>query len=110
MFATFAKTLSLSALMTLPLTACGGMEEPAMDESQRQLGETQAAFTGNWNYSWGDTKTSAVDIGTSVGRTCFLTGIGGHMRPQGAYLYSGGTYPSRAGVRKAANGNYELYV
>lgn len=68
------------------------------------------AFGANWNYSWGDTKASSVDIGTSVGRTCFLTGIGGHMRPVGAYLYSGGTYPAMAGVRKKANGNYELYV
>lgn len=72
--------------------------------------EVNAAFSANWNYSWGDTKTSAVDIGTSVGRTCFLAGIGGHLRPVGAYLYSGGTYPAMAGVRKKANGNYELFV
>jgi hypothetical protein len=68
------------------------------------------AFTANWNYSWGDTKPSSADIGTSVGRTCFLTGIGGHMRPIGAYLYSGGTYPAMAGVRKKTNGNYEIFV
>jgi len=113
MFARLFKTLSLSSLMALPLAACGGevemeVQAPAMDDSQ--LGESEAAFSANWNYSWGDTKTSSVDIGTSVGRTCFLTGIGGHMRPIGAYLYSGGTYPAMAGVRKAANGNYELYV
>lgn len=114
MFTKFAKTLSLSAVMSLSLAACGaGMEEPAVDavnEGPSQLGMSEAAFSANWNYSWGDTKTSSVDIGTSVGRTCFLTGIGGHMRPLGAYLYSGGTYPAMAGVRKASNGNYELYV
>jgi len=113
MFARLFKTRSLSSMMALPLAACGGevemeVQAPAMDDSQ--LGESEAAFSANWNYSWGDTKTSSVDIGTSVGRTCFLTGIGGHMRPIGAYLYSGGTYPAMAGVRKAANGNYELYV
>ena len=72
--------------------------------------QTEQAFTGNWSYSWGSADTSAADIGTSVGRTCFLTGIGGHFRPLGAYLYSGGALPAMAGVRKKANGNYELYV
>jgi len=84
----------------LPLIEAGGIAE----------GEVQAAFSGNWNYSWGDTKASAVDIGTSTGRTCFLAGIGGHLHPIGAYLYSGGAYPAMAGVRKKTNGNYELYV
>lgn len=67
------------------------------------------AFSGVWNYSWGDTVNSAVDIGTSVNRTCFLTGIGGNLKPI-APPYS--TYPmmAAAGVRKKANGNYEMYV
>jgi hypothetical protein len=68
------------------------------------------AFTGNWNYSWGDTKASSADIGTATGRTCFLTGVGGDFRPIGAYLYSGKDYPAMAGVRKNANGHYEIYV
>ncbi len=108
MFAKLAKTLWLSALMTLPLAACGGMEASTGDDAH--LRESEAAFSANWNYSWGDTKTSSADIGTSVGRTCFLSGIGGHFRPIGAYLYSGGTYPAMAGVRKKADGNYEIYV
>lgn len=83
--------------------------DPSSSENiARPIGEE--SFSGNWNYSWGDTKTSSADIGTSVGRTCFLTGIGGHMRPLGAYLFSGGTYPAMAGVRKKPSGNYELYV
>jgi hypothetical protein len=32
------------------------------------------------------------------------------MRPIGAYLYAHGTYPAQAGVRKQANGNYEIFV
>lgn len=114
MFTKFARNLSLSAVMSLSLAACGGgLEEPTLDAANggpSQLGTSEAAFSANWNYSWGDTKTSSADIGSSVGRTCFLTGLGGHMRPIGAYLYSGGTYPAMAGVRKAASGNYELYV
>lgn len=108
MFAKLVKTLSLSAMMTLPLSGCGEGGEPAVEESGLQ--ELQAAFTGNWNYSWGDTKISSADIGSSTGRTCFMTGLGGHLRPIGAYLYSGGTSPAMAGVRKNASGNYEIYV
>jgi hypothetical protein len=108
MFAKLLKTISLSTLVTTSFAACGGMETPV--EQDNHLGESQAAFSGNWTYSWGDVDTSAADIGTSVGRTCFLTGIGGHLRPLGAYLYSGGTIPAMAGVRKKATGNYEIYV
>jgi hypothetical protein len=108
MFSSSIKKLSLIAILTTSIPACATMEDPANDEAD--VGTTEQAFTGNWNYSWGDTTNSSVDIGTSVGRTCFLTGIGGHMRPIGAYLFSGGTFPAMAGVRKKANGNYELYV
>lgn len=96
----------------LPLVQNTAASEPAdgLVNTTGDNAEVSAAFTGNWNYWWGDTKTSAVDIGTSVGRTCFLSGIGGHLRPIGAYLYSGGAYPAQAGVRKKANGNYELFV
>lgn len=103
------KTLSLSTLMALPLVACGeGVDAPGVNDAQP--GEQRAAFSANWGYSWGDTKVSSADIGTSVDRTCFMTGIGGNLRPVGAYLYSGGTYPAMAGVHKAANGNYQIYV
>lgn len=102
--------LSTTFLMTGCMTEVDGQEENEASEEEVSVGTTEQAFTGGWHYSWGDTKTSAVDIGTSVGRTCFLSGLGGHMRPIGAYLYSGGTYPAMAGVRKKANGNYELYV
>jgi hypothetical protein len=92
---TAAKTAFSALLLALPLVA----PQPAQ------------AFTGNWNYSWGDTKTSSADIGTAVGRTCFLTGVGGDFRPLGAYLYAqGGSYPAKAGVRKNANNHYEIYV
>ncbi|CAM3550275.1 hypothetical protein G4177_32325 [Corallococcus sp. ZKHCc1 1396] len=112
MFANFFKTLTLSAMVAVPLAACGGMEGP-IDEAgaeEAALGQREDAFTGNWSYSWGDTQLSTLDIGTSVNRTCFLTGIGGHLRPVGAFLYSDATYPAMAGVRKNASGNYELYV
>jgi hypothetical protein len=108
MFSKSVQTLSRLAILTILLTACGGEAEPTEDGPE--LGSVQEAFTGNWNYSWGDTKMSSADIGTSVGRTCFLTGIGGHFRPIGAYPYSGGTVPAMAGVRKNASGNYEIYV
>jgi hypothetical protein len=74
------------------------------------VAQPASAFSGNWSYSWGDVTSSSTDIGASIGRTCFLTGIGGHLRPIGAYLYSGGVYPAQAGVRKKANGNYEMFV
>lgn len=101
--------LPAAILMTGCVTEMDGQEGEGSEVAVSE-GKTEQAFTGNWYYSWGDTKTSSADIGTSVGRTCFLTGIGGHMRPIGAYLYSGGTYPAMAGVRKKANGNYEIYV
>lgn len=65
------------------------------------------AFSGHWNYSWGDTVASSADIGTSVNRTCFLTGIGGNLYPG---MPSNNNKGVGAGVRKKANGNYELYV
>ncbi|RKH33390.1 hypothetical protein D7Y13_05880 [Corallococcus praedator] len=111
MLTNFIKALSLSAMVAVPLAACGGMEEQQPElQDETAIGQREDAFSGNWNYSWGDTQTSSVDIGTSVNRTCFLSGIGGHMRPVGAFLYSGGTYPAMAGVRKNASGNYELFV
>src|SRR3954470_4963894 len=108
MFGKAAGKLSMIALFTTPLAACATMEEPGDDDEH--LEATEQAFTGNWSYSWGDTTTSSADIGTSVGRTCFLAGIGGHLRPIGAYLFGGTQYPAMAGVRKKANGNYEIYV
>lgn len=97
--------LSLLAMITGSVAAC------ATDEVADDVAEAQQAFTGNDNYSWGDTTYNAVDIGTSVGRTCFLTGIGGGMRPSNAYLFAPGpAEPAQAGVRKKTNGNYELYV
>lgn len=39
------------------------------------------AFTGNWNYSWGDTKYSFASIGTAIDRTCFMTGMTGDIQP-----------------------------
>src|SRR5262245_45763508 len=92
--------LSVIAILAASSAACIEPDgsETGDDPGDDSLGVTEQAFTGNWYYSWGDTKTSSADIGTSVGRTCFLTGIGGHMRPIGAYLFSGGTYPAMAGV------------
>jgi hypothetical protein len=39
------------------------------------------AFTGNWNYSWGDTKYSFASIGTANDRTCFMSGMTGDLQP-----------------------------
>jgi hypothetical protein len=69
-----------------------------------------APFSGNWNYSWGDTKNSAVDIGTATNRTCFMTGISGDLRPGDDRYFADGFHPVGGGVRVKANGNYELYV
>ena len=38
------------------------------------------AFSGNWTYSWGDTKFSHADMGTTENRTCFLSGVAGDLR------------------------------
>jgi hypothetical protein len=114
MFSTTRATFSLFAGLILLLPACGAPAEGAgsgtASDGNGEVGAVQEAFSANWNYSWGDTKASSADIGTSIGRTCFLTGIGGNFRPIGAYLFSGGTYPAMAGVRKKANGNYEIFV
>jgi hypothetical protein len=110
MFVKPVVTSSLIAALTLALVGCGAPPDEGAVGADGQLGVTHEAFSGNWNYSWGDTKTSSADIGTSVGRTCFLTGIGGNFRPLGAYLYSGYSYPAMAGVRKKTNGNYEIFV
>jgi len=41
--------------------------------------DTALAFTGNWNYSWGVTQNSTLDVGTANNRTCFLSGITGDI-------------------------------
>jgi len=65
------------------------------------------AFSGNWNYSWGDTKYSFASIGTASGRTCFLSGMTGNISPFSVNQFGGQT---GVGVRINGNNNYELYV
>lgn len=63
-----------------------------------------AAFTGNWNYSWGDTKYSFANIGTASNRTCFMSGMAGSLIPAGSTGQTG------VGVNINSSNNYELYV
>jgi hypothetical protein len=100
------RRVSLSALISMPIVACGG--EKGADET---TSKTDQAFTANWAYAWGTTEVSSTEIGTATGRTCFLTGVTGNLRPDGNYPYGSGTYsPAGAGVRVNAQGNYEIYV
>src|SRR3569833_2980678 len=70
------------------------IREPSADVAAPQLGGIVEApggelsnpttyFSGNWNYSWGDTQNSTAVIGTPTGRKSFITGIPGDLRPGG---------------------------
>jgi len=81
-----------------------------VDEPGGELSNPTTYFSGNWNYSWGDTQNSSAVIGTATGRTCFMTGIAGDLRPGDDRYFADGFHPAGAGVRVNAAGNYELYV
>ncbi len=103
------KNLISIAVLCVSSLAVGGCAVQPGDESS--AGETENAFSANWNYSWGDTKPNTTDIGTSVGRTCFLTGVGGNFRPGGTIWDPPGAYhPAWGGVRINAQNRYEIYV
>lgn len=92
--------LSVGILLSGCMTEVDGQEE----NSAAHESETEQAFTGNWNYSWGDTKYSFANIGTSINRTCFMSGLAGNIIPAGSTGQTG------AGVRINASGNYEIFV
>jgi hypothetical protein len=85
------------------LAVAGGMVAPPAHGDDGG-DDPQVMFTGNWNYSWADTKFSLANIGTSVNRTCFMSGLVGNITPVGPQGQTG------AGVRINASGNYEIYV
>jgi hypothetical protein len=92
-------------MVSATLWAAGCMSEPAEGTDRHgEEAEAQQAFTGNWNYSWGDTKYSFANIGTATNRTCFLSGLAGNITPAGSTGQTG------AGVHINANGDYEIYV
>jgi hypothetical protein len=85
-----------------------GLEGAGQAAGTEAVGETAEAFSGNWEYSWGDTKYSKAPIGTATNRTCFLSGLAGNIQP--------GVWPNAcptqtgAGLTIDANNNYSLYV
>jgi hypothetical protein len=88
------------------LWTAGCMTEPGDGgaDGDDNVGEAQQAFTANWNYSWGDTKYSFANIGTSTNRTCFMAGLAGNINPASSTGQTG------AGVHINAGGDYEIYV
>lgn len=61
-------------------------------------------FASTASYLWRDTTYNFTDIGTAVGRACFLAGVAGDLRPE-----AGGT--TSAGVRiNGATNHYEIYI
>jgi hypothetical protein len=57
------------------------VDDKSSADQQEPVGSTEQAFTANWSYSWGVVNNSSIDIGTSSGRTCFLTGVTGNIQP-----------------------------
>jgi len=105
------KKLISFAVLGLASLSLGGCAIQHGEDGAGDPGQGDQAFSANWNYSWGDTKQSSADIGTSVGRTCFLTGIGGNFRPGGTIWDPPGSWnPASGGVRINAQGHYEIFV
>jgi len=98
----FPSKLGLVTSFAASLTGCVGTDEPAPGDEP--VGEVTAAFSANWNYSWGSASPSSADIGTATNRTCFLTGITGEFEPIPSASAS-------AGVRVNSNtGDWEIFV
>ncbi|WP_163997580.1 hypothetical protein, partial [Pyxidicoccus caerfyrddinensis] len=107
--------------MAMPLAAfavgCGG-ELPEQGQPEGELPEqgqpegdvpeapseaveqTEQGVVLGGSYWWGSTGWTQLDMGTSVGRTCFLTGVQGSLTPSSsgltssvyAYIYAGNWY------------------
>lgn len=72
------------------------------------VSEAQQAFSGNGSYSWGDTKYSKADIGTAVGRACFMSGVAGYLTTN---KFPEGKSQAGAGVAlDSATNRYYIYV
>jgi hypothetical protein len=109
------RVLALLVIAMLPPLS----EAQAQRERVRALSERERAqaAAGNrlspfvhWNYSWGDTKASHTDIGSSAGRTCFLTGVTGNLRPRTDFYQAQPSDVVMAGVRSTSSGRYEIFV
>jgi hypothetical protein len=101
------KTMA-SLVFPVALLAGGCIDEAPVDQSNAHTGESVQAFSSNWSYSWGDTKFSKADIGTAVGRGCFLSGIAGYLTTN---KFPEGNSQAGAGVQlNAVTNHYEIYV
>jgi hypothetical protein len=60
-----------------------------------------------YGYSWGVTSASSTNIGTSVNRTCFLSGVAGNLQPPASDF---GVLPPSAGLWIDGNNDYHLAV
>jgi hypothetical protein len=105
-----ASASSILVLASLAMGCSAEVGQPASvgGTGQEAVGKTEEAFSGNWNYSWGVTNYSVIDIGTAVNRSCFLSGVSGALAynsPQ-----PGDTTQLGTGVYIDANNEYHLYV
>src|SRR5262249_50475837 len=74
----------LCGILPAALLAVGCMGQPEDNPAAGEdapVGALEQAFPANWGYSWGVVNNSSIDIGTSIGRTCFLTGVTGDIQP-----------------------------
>jgi hypothetical protein len=109
MNSSFPSQLNLVTILAASLTGCAVTDEPVPGDEP--VGEVTAAFSANWNYSWGSASPSSADIGTATNRTCFLTGIAGEFEPFYSPFSAIPSVPASAGVRVNPNtGNWEIFV
>lgn len=103
----------MTSALPMAILAAGCMTE--LDEQADgsaaevlEVSETEQAFSSNWSYSWGDTKYSKADIGTTAGRACFLSGVAGYLTTN---KFPEGSSQNGAGVTiNAATNRYEIFV
>jgi hypothetical protein len=65
------------------------------------------AFSGNWEYFWGTTEDSYLEIGTAINRTCFLSGVVGNFY---SYLTPDILLGSGVGLGITSQNNYYIFV
>jgi hypothetical protein len=63
----------LLVLAVCGTTACS--VETRSGSTDDVFAESQEAFTGNWNFSWGVTQPSSITLVSATSNTCFLSGM-----------------------------------